>query len=861
MAPAVRDLVMPRLGLTMRQGKITRWYKRPGEAFSRGERLMQVTTEKVAVDVEAPYDGVLLEVLVAEGGTVPVGTPVARVEAAEAPEGPAIPAAGAPGYPPAVTPAPPARPDPAAGTPDERTVRATPAARRVARELGVDLALVPGSGPEGRVTEDDVRRWAAAGEVRPHSEWRLAVARKMAAAARTVAPVTLHREVVLTRAAALLAHPEAEAAGVGPSDLVVKAVAEALREHPDLNATFTEEALIRHAEVNVGVALALPEGLLVPVVRGADALGLRELARRRRELWDRARSGRSTADDVAGGTFTVSNLGPFGVDGFTPIINLPEVAVLGVGRLARRPVVEEGRVVPRPVLPLSLTFDHRAVDGAPAAAFLDAVARRLEDPPPSWWPRRPRLTAGPDTFDLVVVGGGPAGFAAAVTAAELGARVALVEAGEVGGVCLNRGCVPTKAALELAARGGRRLEEVLGGAASVVAEVRAGAEARLADLGVTVVRGRARLEQGGSGGAGGDGSPSGTPVVRVDGRALRGAAVILATGSRPVPLEVPPVSPRAPVAVEELFAAGGELGSAGLDGVHRVLVVGGGPGGVETARLLALTGFEVTLVERLGSLLPGEEEDVGRLVREGLEALGVRVLTGTDAATLAGFDLVVVAAGRRARTEGLGLEDLTGSPGPPGLLDPRGFVRVDDRLRTPLEGVWAAGDVTGPPFWAHRATEQGRAAALDALAGLAGFETAPTPRPPAPAEVPRVVFTEPEFGAVGLRPGQAAAAGLEVVVGTAPLTASSRARAARAGEGFVRVVADARTGRLLGVEAVCPGATELAATGLVALRAGLGLADLAALALPHPTYAESLGDACREALRALRRGEGRPGGV
>jgi len=897
---ATRDFVMPRLGLTMKQGKVTRWYRRPGEKVRRGESVLQVTTEKVAVDVDATFDGVLVEILVGEGQTVPVGTPIARVEVAEAAAasaaagpaapsvavavGPAAPsvAAGSSGSAPAATAAPTAAAAaPVKAAPAVGPVRATPAAKRVARELGVDLALVAGGGPEGRITEDDVRRQAAGDEVRPHSEWRLAVAEKMAAASRTTAAVTLHREVDFSRAAALLGAPAAKESGVGPADLVVRAVADGLTEHPDLNATFTEEALVRHREMNIGVALALPAGLIVPVLRDCAGLSAAELATRRRSLWERAKGGSLGPDDVSGGTFTVTNLGPFGIDGFTPIINPPEVAVLGMGRIAERPLVEDGRVVVRPAVNLSLTFDHRAVDGAPAAAFLATVAARLEDPPGDWFlsgrarlpaPRRARLPAplrarptGDDGFDLVIIGAGPAGYAAAVHGAERRARVALVEAEEVGGVCLNRGCVPTKAALEFL-QGERRLQSGTGGLASavegVVREVRSGVEGLLTDLGVAVVRGEARLA-----GPEAPAPPAGSeaaPLVFVGERLLRGAAVIVATGCAPVPVDVPGYlldGPRARViSVEDLLVPAGRPDSAGSGGsgtgAARVLVIGGGTGGIEAARILALAGSAVTLAERLPTLLPGEEEDVGALVRSGLERIGVRVLTGVAAGDLpaeAGpFALVVVAAGRRPRTASLGLAER--------LLDERGFVIADDFLGTGVAGLYAAGDVAGPPFWAHRAMEEGRVAAHNALGeleGLADMTAALAPRRrPRPEQVPRVVFGEPEFGAVGLSRLAAERAGHRVVVGTAPMAGSARARAAGVAEGFVRVIADRDTGLVLGLEAACPRATELVAAGLVALGAGLGLAELAALPFPHPTYVESVGDAARDGLRVFRGGSG-----
>jgi pyruvate dehydrogenase E2 component (dihydrolipoamide acetyltransferase) len=442
-------VTMPVLGLTMESGTIVEWLKAEGELVTKDEPLFTVETDKAVVEAPAPASGILRAIFVPAGGSAPVRAPIAEIVAPEEmgaqPVGPAPaspeaasgaaplpPAAAAPVTPvsspaapaaesasPAVSPAAPGRrfASPRArlrarehgvdlatvvgsgqgGRILERDVlaaaaqsapRATPLAQRVAAERGIPLSGVVGSGPAGQVRRADVETLSAlAGDLVPLSRQRRATAERMAASARAVARVTLFAEVMFEEAARLRAQLAAEFARRGipglPWDaLIVRAVALALREHPALNASWVEGAGIRRsAAINVGVAVALaPEGLVVPVVHTADHLSLRETARELLALVERARSGRLTIADLSGGTFTVSNLGARRILAFTPIVNPPETAILGVGQIAPRPAVREGQLVICLTGILSLSFDHRLVDGEPAAAFLERVVELLEHP-------------------------------------------------------------------------------------------------------------------------------------------------------------------------------------------------------------------------------------------------------------------------------------------------------------------------------------------------------------------------------------------------------------------------------------------------------------------------------------------------
>jgi pyruvate dehydrogenase E2 component (dihydrolipoamide acetyltransferase) len=323
--------------------------------------------------------GALLALIGDPGDAFPPKEELAAAAPAEAPA--AAPAAAAP--------APAAAPAEAAAAAGEGAP-ASPAARRRARELGVDIARVPPSAPGKRIMVEDVEAYAAAaqaapepaGQVVPFAGIRKVVAERLTESLRTMAQVTIAREVdagdLVARRVALAAGFEA-ATGIRLTytDLLVQAVAELLADHPLLNASLTEQGIVSAPAVHMGVAVALEDGLIVPVIRDAGSRPLAELARDRVDLAAKAQAGTLSMDEVEGGTFTISNLGSFGADAFTPIVNPPQCAILGVGRIVDKPVAVDGQVEVRPTMWLSLTFDHRIVDGAPAARFLQQLGDRL----------------------------------------------------------------------------------------------------------------------------------------------------------------------------------------------------------------------------------------------------------------------------------------------------------------------------------------------------------------------------------------------------------------------------------------------------------------------------------------------------
>jgi pyruvate dehydrogenase E2 component (dihydrolipoamide acetyltransferase) len=387
----ITEVRMPKLGMAMKKGAVTKWLKAEGEAVQEGADLFELATEKITAVVPAPASGLLGRVVADKGTELPVGALLALIGepgdtfppkeelAASAP-------AVAPTAAPAAAPAADAVAAPASGEP----APASPAARRRARELGVDIALVPPSAPGKRIMVEDVEAFAAAAEAQPAPAGRVVpfagirrvVAERLTESLQTMAQVTVAREVdaggLVARRAALAAGFEA-ATGVRLTytDLLVEIVARLLHDHPLLNATLTDQGIVCPDAVHMGVAVALEDGLIVPVIRDAASRPLAEIAQDRAELAAKAQAGTLSLDEVEGGTFTISNLGSFGADAFTPIVNPPQCAILGVGRIVDKPVAVAGRVEVRPMGWLSLTFDHRIVDGAPAARFLQELGDRL----------------------------------------------------------------------------------------------------------------------------------------------------------------------------------------------------------------------------------------------------------------------------------------------------------------------------------------------------------------------------------------------------------------------------------------------------------------------------------------------------
>ena len=377
-----QHVCMPRLSQDMTQGRIVKWLKRENEAVTEGDPLVSIETDKAVMEVQSPGSGVLRRLLVGPGEDADVGAPLAVLATLEENIDALLAVPAAPSKPAGTTAVLLSSHEAPALTATAGRTRqpVSPVARRVARELGIELSSVVGTGTDGLVTEGDVRRFAAAREdsedveVIPFTGLRRRIAERLSASRHTAADVTTVTDVDMTGIAS-----RRQESGLSYTAYVVRAAAQALRMFPILNASLVGEQILVKRGIHVGVAVALDHGLVVPVVRFADRKSVEEISREIDSLARRARDGQLAPDELTGGTFTVTNSGAFGSLLFTPIINQPEVAILGMGKVAQTPVVRDGQVVVRQVMYLCLSYDHRVVDGGPAVHFLNAVKRRLEE--------------------------------------------------------------------------------------------------------------------------------------------------------------------------------------------------------------------------------------------------------------------------------------------------------------------------------------------------------------------------------------------------------------------------------------------------------------------------------------------------
>ncbi|MHB8833948.1 MAG: dihydrolipoamide acetyltransferase family protein [Desulfobacteria bacterium] len=389
------NVIMPSLGFDMTEGQLARWLKNEGDPVGKGQAIAEIETEKATVEIEAAVSGILARIIVHAGETVPVGTLIGVIaEAGE--EVTAVPAP---------SPSPPAPPPPApvpeageGAAPSEARVKASPVARKMAEEAGLDLSRVKGTGPGGRVVERDVQAAIATGSAPappgvpaepapgaavPLNRMRKTIARRMTESKATAPHFYITVEINMEDAMKMreqlnVLAPETERISV--NDLIVAAAARTLARFPALNASYREGNLEMHSQVNIGIVVALEDGLIPPVVRDADKKPLKRIAAESRALTERARTNKLRSDDLGDGTFTVSNLGMFDVDEFIAIINPPEAAILAVGAVTRRPVAVAGEVRIASLMKTTLSVDHRVADGAQAGRFMQEFKKLLENP-------------------------------------------------------------------------------------------------------------------------------------------------------------------------------------------------------------------------------------------------------------------------------------------------------------------------------------------------------------------------------------------------------------------------------------------------------------------------------------------------
>jgi len=360
----MREVILPRIDPGMETGKIVEWLKKEGDEVKEGEPIVKVEGEKTIFTVEAPESGILRRILAREGEEVPVTKPIAIIAA------------------------------PGEEISEEflirERIRASPAARRLAEEYGIELSKISGTGPGGRIVKEDVLRFIEGlekekAEVKIRKVIRIegmrkTIARRLSESHRTIPAVAIVMKVDMSKALELRKKMKEENRNVSITAMVVKAVAKALEQDPTLNSSVEGDRIIVYEDINVGVAVSLPDGLIVPVIKDANKKALTEISEEIESLSKKAREEGLSPEEVSGGTFTVSNLGTRDVEFFTPIINPPQTAILGVGTISNEPVAIDGNVETKPIMRLSLVFDHRVTDGVPASELLRKIKEHLENP-------------------------------------------------------------------------------------------------------------------------------------------------------------------------------------------------------------------------------------------------------------------------------------------------------------------------------------------------------------------------------------------------------------------------------------------------------------------------------------------------
>ena len=417
------EITMPRLSDTMSEGTVSKWRKQIGEKVEKGDILVDIETDKATMELEAFQAGILGRIMVQEGSTVPIGEPIAlliapgealpaETSAAPAPQ-PAAPTASAtpPAAPAPAAPAPsPAAPASAAPAPQPAPaaalsgrLRVSPLARRLAEERGIDLRQVTGTGPDGRIVRADIEAFrqgtgaapAPSGapvafpglsdeeELVPLTSMQQTIVRRMLDSKLNAPHFYVTSEIDMAEAVAFrksINEAQPEGKGVSFNDLVVKAVALSLRSYPVVNSSYLNGQFVRYKAINVGIAVAIPDGLVVPVLKHADMKGLSQLAAETKDLIDRARTRKLTIPEMEGSTFSITNLGMYDVDTFSGIINSPNAAILAIGAIVKKPVVKNDQIVAADQMRVTLSCDHRVLYGADAALFLREVKRVLEHP-------------------------------------------------------------------------------------------------------------------------------------------------------------------------------------------------------------------------------------------------------------------------------------------------------------------------------------------------------------------------------------------------------------------------------------------------------------------------------------------------
>ncbi|MBD3228673.1 MAG: dihydrolipoyl dehydrogenase [Candidatus Lokiarchaeota archaeon] len=868
----IEKLTMPKLGWTMTKGKVIKWLKDEGNGIKKREPILKIETDKVTLDVESPIDGYLRKILVKEKITVPVGKVLAllsdslteelpeeieeEVEEVEGVEEKSRADAG-------IIP----EKSPIATKKREGRIFASPRARKLAREEDIEIANVRGTGPNGRIIERDVQNYIeyqlsnktqmGLPVIRtiPMEGIRKTIAERMTLSKRTAPSVTITMETDTSNLQMfrkmLIAQENIK---ISFTDIIVKIVAECLRKHPIVNSTIEGSVIKIIKDINVGVAVATDRGLIVPVIKHADELSIPEISLKSREKVNKTRNGNINLNDVTGGTFTVSNLGMFDVEIFTPIINPPEAAILGIGKIIDKPISRDKKVVIRPMMQLSLTHDHRSIDGDMAAKFLGDVKQLLENPMQLIKKKEleisekiPEITDA--DADVIVIGSGPGGHAAAIRAKQLGKSVIIIEKDKLGGICVNRGCIPTKLFFKEAElidlidkseerefgvqvenynldfkRLIDRKNEITGFLSESIGRTLAGME-------IEIIKGKASFIDKNT-----------IKVLENDSntRTLKASAIIIATGMRISKKKYPGIKKSEVLNTDELLDLR-ELPSS-------ITIIGCNYIALEFASILNKMGSRVSIITEDSRILINEDKEIIQMLEQALDMENIEIYSSIDLNTirvtkkdngkkLLSFimggetnkiesDMILDTMERESTIEDLNIDKL-------GIDSENGIIKTNQKMRTNILGIYAIGDITGNYNYSHVATQEGIVAAQDIAEFKEGKEVNYN-------AIPRSFFTFPEVAFAGLSEEDARAKHKNIMIIRYPIAYNSMARIVEAPEGLIKIIGDKSRGNIIGVGIIGKNATELIAEFSTLIDTKLSINKISSMIHSHPTFSESI---------------------
>jgi len=866
-----KDVVMPKLGLTMTEGLIVEWKKKEGDQVKKGEILFVLETEKVTYEVESPENGVLGKILLKQNETVPVGVVVAYIlepgeDAADLEK--LIASVSEPLgknetgeseiFPPEEA-APVMAGESAAGD----RISASPLAKKTARVHRIDLRKIRGTGPARMIIREDVEKavetMAGKGDPIPAKDrdisgqrevpftgMRRAIAKKMLASkvetAQTYMSNTVDAGKILEYRKAILSKiQETFGVKVTITDLMMKITGAAVREHPIMNTQWSDKGILFLDDVHMGMAMALDDGLIVPVIRDINRKDLAQIAKDRMDLIRKGKNKAFLPDDISGSTFTLSAMGMFGVEHFTSNINLPENAILAVGAIIDKPVAVDGKVVIRPMMNVTLSYDHRSIDGAEAGKFMRTLKAFIEDPVSRLEEQVIQDVTKQDVTEgkrITIIGGGVGGYPAAIKAARLGAEVTLVEKDHMGGVCLNRGCIPTKTLLQSGQVISTIQEsEVFGihcgdykvdfGAImnrknSIVETLRSGVLKLLAAKKINVIKGTAAILD------------ASTVKVLETGNEIKSDSIIIASGSKPGKLKM------AGAESQNVWDSDRFLEMDRLP--KKVAIVGGGFIGVEFAQILNRMGVDVTILEMMDTLISGSDREIAKALEKSLVDEGISVFTNADIKDIkhgkiknsvnfllngepqkCEAEKVILSVGRKPDLSWLDLNGI-------GLATRRGALYVDERMETNIPGIYAVGDVAGGIMLAHVAMAEGECAAKNAMGekSVMNYDA-----------IPSCIYTSPEVASVGMSEEKAAEK-FDIQVGRFPFHGCGKALVLNETYGMVKIISEKRSGLVLGVHIIGPHATDMIAEAVLGMSMGVRVDQLAHAIHPHPTLSEAV---------------------